>query len=212
MLNQIMQAVNRNQANIGGATLGIVASSDPKTGLITVTLQQTQQVTTGWIPYGTAFYGWYSPPVGGEQCLVIYQDSNKQCPVGALLLYWPQNMPPSGVALGEFILRHSSGSYIKAKNNGNIEINTTADVEINSAAGVNITAATDINITSSTTVNVIAPSINLGASAMDALQGIVNQLAVPIFNTHTHNAPGGTTDVPNQLIGSSAITVNTKAT
>ncbi len=175
LINNIMMQINRHQGNIGYAKLGIVSSSNPQNSTIKVTLQP-EQVEAGPMPYCTPWIGWYAPPNAGDQCLVIFQEGNKNVPVGALLLYWDNAVPPSGLALGEAIWKHSSGSFIKLSNdgkvtiNGNVEIDitapkvvitTTGDTDINANGDVNIVTMGDTNITATGDANFQASQITL---------------------------------------------------
>jgi len=209
-LNQIMQAVNRNQANLGFAKLGYVSSVNPARSAIKVVLQP-ENMETGFMPYCTPWIGWYAPPVSGDQALVIFQDGDKNNPIGALLLYWNNSLPPSGVDEREALWLHSSGASIKLDNSGKVLLNGHTEIDL-TAPKLVINTTGDIDATAGGVVNVNSNTVNLGNTS-GALESLVNSIAVGVYNGHTHNDPqGGVTDVPNQQIGSSAITVNVKAT
>jgi hypothetical protein len=219
MLNEIFQAISRHDANLGHAEVGIVSSSDPVNSRIKVVIDQAVgSVETGWMAYATMWYGWYSPPVGGEQALVLYHKSNKLVPIGALLLYWNNALPPAGVALGEAIWKHTSGSLIKLNNDGTITIHGDSDVNVTTNGNANVTATGNATITAGEVANVNAgqvninsSEVNIGPTGMGALKNIMNSLALDVYNTHTHPAPGGVTDVPNQQMDPTVLTSNTKA-
>lgn len=178
----MMLAINRNKMNEAYTRLGIVSSSNPQDSTIKVLLQP-DNVEAGPMPFCTPWIGWYAPPNAGDQCLVIFQEGNKGVPIGALLLYWDQAQPPSGVKLGEAILHHSSGSFVKLSNdgkvtlNGNVEIDitapkvvitTTGDADINAGGNTNITATDNVNITATGNVTVMS-SENVSVQASTAI-------------------------------------------
>lgn len=84
-------------------------------------------------------------------------------------------------------------------------------------AALTITVTGAASITAGGTATVSAPTINLTGSVNLANQASVSALlnagAASIYDVHTHDHgdPAGTTTVPNQLMGSSVQTVNTRA-
>ncbi len=226
-MNEIQLTINRHQMNIGYPKLGFVASSDPASSTITVTLQP-EGTTTGPIPYGTPWggvknggggggFGWYSPPVGGEMCLVFFQEGNKNVPIGALVLYWNDAQPPSGVALGEAILKHYSGAFIKLTNDGKVILNGHTEIDL-TAPTLNITTTGDVtvnaggsaDITAATRASVTAPAITLG-NGLASVDALVKLEALQIaFDQHMHSdvQPGsGASGAPTSSLGSVGTTV-----
>lgn len=129
LLNHMMQAINRNQQNIGYVQLGIITSVNPKNSSIKAQIQP-DNYETGFIPYLTPWIGWYAPPTSGQQVVVLYQEGSKNVPIGAMVVYTPSMLPPAGLVSGEAILHHSSGSSIKLSNSGDITVNGTTNVNI----------------------------------------------------------------------------------
>jgi phage baseplate assembly protein V len=156
LLNHMLLAHNRAQMNIGYPHLGIISSVNPTDYTVKVILQP-EELETGFIPYCTPFYGWVAPPVGGEQCLVLFERGNNNVPVAALLLYWNNHRAP-GVASdgdtlgGEILLKHSSGSYVKLSNDGKISINGNVEIDVTTPT---------YNVTSTVNITLQAPLINL---------------------------------------------------
>lgn len=147
---------------MGYIKLGLVSSSNPSTSQIKVLLQP-ENAETGWIPWCTPWvgngFGWYSPPNAGDHVMVVYQEGSKDVPIGALGLYWAQAQPPQNVALGESIMQHSTGSFIKFSNNGDITINTDGDLTATVGGDLNITASTGA-------VNITSPTINFNGNVV----------------------------------------------
>lgn len=205
LLNHIFLGFNRAQMNIGYAHLGIITSVDPTDYTVKVKLEP-EEIETGFIPFCTPFYGWVAPPMGGEQCLVLFERGNNNVPVAALLLYWDQARAPGvssagDTAAGEILLKHSSGSYVKLNSagkiliNGQVEIdvttpklviNTTGDVDITSSGGVINAQASTINLKGDVVVdgNLTA---NNGAVTMN--DGVINTNA-NIITTQDVQASG----------------------
>lgn len=215
MLNQIMQAVNRNQANIGYVRLGYVSSVNPANSAIKVVIEP-EGTETGFMAYSTPWIGgpscgWYAPPAIGTKAVVLFQEGDQEVPIGAFLLWHNGNMPPSGVAEGEALLLHKSGASIKLSNDGKILLNGATEIDA-AAPALNITTTGNVNVVAGGSANIDSDSVNLGHTS-GALQSLINAIAVAVYNGHTHNDPqGGVTGVPNQQIDSSAITSNVKAT
>jgi len=105
---------------------------------------------------------------------------------------------PLPVSSGEFWLVHKTGSFLKLTNDGKVSINGNAEIDI---------TAPIINIGSTTG----SSAVSIG-DLVSALTGVMNDVAISVYNSHTHNqAGGGITAVPNQLLDSTALTQNLKA-
>lgn len=169
LLNHIFLGANRAQMNIGYAHLGIITSVNPTDYTVKVLLQP-EAIETGFIPYCTPFYGWVAPPVGGEQCLVLFERGNNNVPVAAMLLYWNESQAP-GIAsagdtqAGEILLKHSSGSYVKLTQDGKILINGNTEIDVTTPV-LNITTTQTINLTATTSITLQAPTINLNGNVV----------------------------------------------
>lgn len=94
-------------------------------------------------------------------------------------------------------------------------VGTSKTETIGAALTITVTGAA--SITAGGTVTVSAPTINLTGAVNLANQAAVSALlsaaAATVYDSHTHDHgdPAGTTTVPNQLMGSSVQTVNTRA-
>lgn len=88
----------------------------------------SQSIQTGWIPLGSPWvgngWGFFAPPNIGDIVLIEYQEGSFQNAVASVRFYQlDQNL---SVPSGECWLVHSSGSFIKMKNDGSILINSTS--------------------------------------------------------------------------------------
>jgi hypothetical protein len=155
-----------------------------------------QSLTTGWIPLATIWcgngFGFFAPPSIGDLVLIEYQEGSFQNAIASMRFFQlGQNL---NVPSGEAWVVHSSGSYIKFTNDG--------EVLISGAAEVNVEAPI---------VNVNSGSVNLG-DLESTLTGLMNDVAISVYNSHTHNISSpGVTDAPNQPLDGSALTTNVHA-
>lgn len=191
LLNQMFLMAARQQSNVASVRLGLVSSVNPADSTIKVKLQP-EDTETGWIPYPTPWIGWFSPPQNGDQAIVLFQEGSKDVPLGALLLYWNNSLPPQGIDSGEAILQHSSGSYIKLTNDGKININGDTEIDISApqltiatTADVDVTANGNINLTATTEITLQAPTINLDGNV--TLSGDVSSGSGVSLESHVHS-------------------------
>jgi phage gp45-like len=155
-VNHIQQAISRYQTNVGNMRLAVISTVDPVNYTIKAVIEP-EEVEMGPMPYGTPWIGWSAPPNVGDQCIILFQEGDKSVPVGAFLLYFLNGqLPPAGVAIGEAVLHHSSGSFVKLHNNGDVELNTTGNLNaiVTGTGNANVTAA-------SGQITLTAPTINL---------------------------------------------------
>ena len=188
MMSQIrnqmrLEAMRASSANQSIRT-GIVAGYDPSHYAVKVRIQP-EDTLTGWLPLGTMWvgsgWGMYSPPTIGEIVEVHFQQGSSDAGF-VTQRFFSANVQPLAVPSGEFWLVHSSGSFVKLHNDGSIEMNAVNDLNI-TAPHVKITG--ELRVTGDITDNI--NTTNEKISAMRT-----------IYNTHTHPAPGGTTNIPNQ--------------
>lgn len=124
------------------AALMTNASARPRTGVITGYKKSTYCVKvklqpggteTGWIPLGSPWtgngWGMFAPPKVGDQCRVLFEGDSVDVGFAVCFVYNTTNAPLS-VAGGECWLVHKTGSYIKLKNSGRIQIHSTTEVDV----------------------------------------------------------------------------------
>lgn len=180
----------RFQAGIGNnasssVRLGLITSYNPDDCTVKVSLQPADTddaaaSQTGWIPLSTGFMGQVGAPKINDQVVVIFQEGSLNSGIVIGKLYNDEDVPPS-VPAGEWWLTHSSGSFIKIKDNG--------DIDIHAAGKINVTS-TEINLSNGGT-----------------LKKMVNEAMVAFFNSHTHG--GGAT--PDQTMSGAQLSNVVKA-
>jgi hypothetical protein len=148
---------------------------------------------TGPIPLGSIWsgngFGVFCPPNIGDLIMVEYQEGSFQNAFATqrfFLLGGNLSVPS-----GEFWIVHETGSYFKMTNDGK--------VEIHSAVEINVTAPI---------VNVNSEQVNLG-KLTDALTGLMNEVAVHVYNDHTHEIISpDVTEIPNQQLDHTSLTTH----
>jgi phage baseplate assembly protein gpV len=107
----------------GVCRFGLVESVDPNTYTAKVNLQPDGELT-GWLPIASQWigngWGLVSPPNAGDQVILAPHEADADNLVIVGRVYSQSQMPPVA-ASGEFWLVHSTGSFIKLTNDGNIE-------------------------------------------------------------------------------------------
>ncbi len=104
---------------------GIVTSADPVRWAIRVTYQPSGALS-GWLQVVTPWCGngWgllAMPPVGAQVALLPVEGDAEQCIVlGAT--FNDQDATPGGYPAGEFWLVHQSGSFLKLRNDGTVQV------------------------------------------------------------------------------------------
>lgn len=155
-----------------------------------------QPMTTGPIPLATIWsgngWGFFAPPGIGDVIQVEYQEGSFQNAIATMRFY--QLDGNLSVPSGEMWLVHKEGSYIKMTNDGKVSINSSIEIDV--VAPI---------------VNVNSPAVSLG-NLGDTLTGLMNDVAIGVYNSHTHEIISpSVTEVPNQLLDSSALTTNVTA-
>jgi phage baseplate assembly protein gpV len=170
--------------------IGTISAYDGKFS-VKVTLQpqieeSANQISeSNWIPLATPWagngWGMFCAPEIGSQVDVHFAEGNWQVAYASLHFFSDVDQALS-VPSKEFWLVHSSGSFIKLKNDGKIEIS------------------------SGTSVNVLSPETNISVNG-SSLKKLVTEAMVTFFNTHTHG--GGA--IPDQTMGNAQLTASLKA-
>jgi phage baseplate assembly protein V len=194
MMQHLLNAM-RFQAGIGQnliaqVRIGIINSYNKEDGTIKATVQPVEsdesgEGQTGWIPLVTGFIGQVGAPVPGEQVIIIFQEGSLNNGIAIGRIYSSEDVPPP-VPSGEWWLTHPSGSFIKVKNNGDVEIKAAQKIIITSESDAQINVTGDINVTATGNANVSAQNIEL-ANGGTALE-LVNSLFESKYNAHTHGA------------------------
>lgn len=149
-----------------------------------VQLQPSGQ-TTPYLPILTQWagdgWGLFSPPAIGAQVFVHFLEDDLSSGIISLCSF--NNIDQAvNCPLGDFWLRHESGSCIKLHNDGSVEILGDAKV------------------------NIISPVITAGAT--ETVEKLVKETFMALFNEHTHPVGGGATGAPNQQMTNDDLTTN----
>lgn len=103
---------------------GLVTSVDPASATARVTLQP-EGVLSGWLPVLSPWVGsgWgaWSPPSPGDQVMILAQEGDAEHGV-IIGRAFSDSDPPPPAAAGELWLVHETGSTIRLRNSGTVEI------------------------------------------------------------------------------------------
>lgn len=159
--------------------MGTVSGYDPNYYCATVTLQP-DGTETGWMPIMTPWvgnsWGLFCPPNIGDQVEVQFQEGNINAGIVCLRAYSQVNQPLS-VNSGEFWLVHSTGSFIKLTNDGNLSINGNENINI--SINTNNSGKINLNGNVNVTGNIVASGdITDKKSSMETIR--------TDYNEHTH--------------------------
>jgi phage baseplate assembly protein V len=173
LLNSMRFQAGIGQNLIAQVRIGIINAYNKDNGTIKATVQPVEsdesgEGQTGWIPLATSFIGQVGAPLPGEQVIIIFQEGSLNNGLAIGRIYSSEDIPPA-VPSGEWWLTHPSGSFIKLKNNGDIDIE----------------CAGNLNVTATGTATVSAPNIELGNGG--TVLELVNSLFEAKYNGHTHD-------------------------
>lgn len=156
-------------------------------------------------------YGFTSYPLSGAELVALFMGGRRQH--GIVIKAHDRRYRPTDLAEGEVCIytnEDGSGHRIHFKNGRGIDIkcnsiDETVDSDKISSVGGSKTevisedyAESCLNKTiTATNVTINAGSITLGGPGAKAL---LSELAVAVFNGHTHDENGDTTDPPNQSL------------
>lgn len=208
-LNAMRLQASLSQNGIAYTKLGKVTAYNPDYYMVQVLIDpedpETQEtLETGWIPVLSPWvgnnWGLFCPPSIDDLVEVHFQEGSLQNPYCCMRFFNDENRPMP-VPSGEFWLVHSSGSFIKMQNNGNISINAHADHVID------VTGDCTINASS---IKLNSNDVELGDTASGLLK-LLTEAAENMINTHVHTVSGSMTGPPTTSLPSDAITQNVKA-
>jgi uncharacterized protein involved in type VI secretion and phage assembly len=188
MMDGMLNAM-RLQAMLAGESrastrLATVKSYDHANYCAKVMLQP-DDIESGWLPVASPWvgngWGMFAPPSPGDVVVVVYQEGDFNAGIISMRLF-SDKARPLDVPSGEFWLVHQSGSALKFKADGSVEIITDADLNatVGGKLNANVTgdmAATvggkmDATVTGKATIT--ASEVDLvatGGSAKGVVQG-----------------------------------------
>jgi phage baseplate assembly protein gpV len=193
LLNQARREAQKVMAQRANTRIGIVTGYDPENYSAKVEIQP-EGVETGWLPISTSWSGngWgdYCPPSPGDVVDVHFQEGGKEAGyVGTR--HFGDRIRPLAVPAGERWSVHESGSFLKFRNGGGVEINSVADMSI-TAPTVNVTG--NLSVTGNILAGGDITDLNDGSGSLASLRAA--------YDNHRHpGVTGGgdttsTTDIP----------------
>ena len=124
ILNAIKAHAKSLDQRAGQPRFATVVSVNPGAATARVMLQP-EGMLSGWLPILSAWtgagWGMVCPPQPGDQVLVVSQESDAENAVIVGRAYSDVQAPP-GAPPGEFWLVHRSGSFVKLKNDGTVQV------------------------------------------------------------------------------------------
>lgn len=178
---------------------GHVSSYNPDTGACRIKLLP-EQVETNWLPVLSQWvgngWGLIAAPSIDDPVIAIFlsNDWDNGFIVGRL---FNNDFQPPAAPSGELWAIHKSGTYLKLKNDGSLDIKAATKVT-GSAPQWNLTGT--FNLTGTTNISGplnVTKNIKSDAQIADSKGSMASMRTT--FNGHDHNDPqGGTTTTPNQ--------------
>ncbi len=153
---------------------GVVQSVNPATMQARV-LIQPEGLLSGWLPIAGSVtgngYGILFAPLPGSQVLVIPTDMFVEGAVVVASHWSVLQPPPSGYAAGEYWLVSQTGSFIKIKNDGTIEIEDQSGTLLTFNNNGTATLSGDLNVTGTITALYNTPN-SVGVTTHKHNQGV----------------------------------------
>jgi phage gp45-like len=147
-LTELIKHLGKEQRNRWTVSCeGLITSVDPKTYMAKVMLMPWE-IETGWLPIGTIAVGpqWgvFHLPPDNTEVLVTFVGGNVDN--GRILLCYGNHVdaPPDGIVQGEIVLKHSSGSLLHFKQNGDVNLVVAGDLNAVVQGDTNISALGDL--------------------------------------------------------------------
>lgn len=127
---------------------------------------------TGWLAIGTKMvgsgYGMLIGPTQGDMVLIHFVDGDYNMGIIGDSFFTTLMPPPVGIQSGEVLIFHSSGTYFKIPNSGDLDLKTVANMNMTISGNLVANVAGDATITcptvaidASTGVTITSPLITL---------------------------------------------------
>lgn len=140
---------------------GVIQNYDPNTYRAKVMIQP-ENILSGWLPISSEYvgsgFGLFIGPAIGDTVLCQFVDGDFGMGViGSGKIFLP-TMPPVACPSGQVMLIHSSGTFIKLMNAGDLDMNVAGNLDLAVTGNLNATVTGNATITSPNPVTVSAPS------------------------------------------------------
>lgn len=182
ILNIVRREIERSRADVARTRLATVTSYDDQTYMVKVEIQPEGH-ETGWIPIASPWvgegWGLFAPPSVGDQVEVEFQEHDDQSGMVCHRLFNDVDVPVAGVKQTEFFLIHKTGSCLKFKANGDVEIHVAG----------NLTMEVEGNITSSASRWDHEGDLYVEGDVSDS-NGSMQEMR-DIYNSHNGHGSGG---------------------
>lgn len=131
LINHMRLQAQLAQGRAAVTRAGIVTSYNPATYAVKVRIQP-EDVETGWLPLGSAWvgngWGLFTPPSAGDMVHVEFIEGDNDSGIVCNRLFSDGDRPLS-VPSGELWMVHRSGSVLKFKNDGTVEISAQTELK-----------------------------------------------------------------------------------
>jgi phage baseplate assembly protein V len=172
MMNQLMNTMRAQAAlaSSGRASvrLGIVSSYDHANYCAKVRVQP-EDTETGWLPVTSPWigngWGMFAPPTPGDLVEVQFQEDSFEAGFVCQRFFNDADRPLP-VPSGEFWLVHKSGSFLKFRNDGSVELNTAGNLTGTVGGNASLTVAGNMTTNVSGNISETAPNITLNGNVM----------------------------------------------
>ena len=189
ILNAMKAQANLERAGMASVRNGTVTSYNPNDYTVRVTIEPEGAIT-GWIPLCSPWvgngWGMFAPPSIGDMVEVQYSESDFESGFACLRFYNDQDRPLA-VQSGEFWLVHSSGSFLKFKNDGSVLLNTASNLTATVGGDLSATVSGTSSVNSSGNMSLTAPNITLTGNTV--IDGALTQGAGSNGGACTMNGP-----------------------
>lgn len=139
--------------------LGEVTGVNPATYTAKVRIQP-DGFETGWLPIGSDAVGdgWgiFALPAPGDLVQVTFQ-GDWDAGVVTTRFFNRKNRPTAGLAAGEFLLEHKSGSRLRFHANGDVQLDVAQNLNVTVGGDLNATVEGDVVVGATGNAQVTAP-------------------------------------------------------
>lgn len=156
---------------------------------------------SGWVGNGfglqIAPFGGATPqnPSAGEACVVTLLERTYGVTAAAHLIFDDLGTPPNtALGAGEAVVKHSSGTELYFKSNGDLVATVVGALTANVTGDASVTTQANATVTAAGTAAVLAPVIKLGRALTDTLYAFCTSIFETWVEGHVHSNGNGGAD------------------